>query len=105
MPTNGQGVRTVPEKTAEELDERHLIDYQSYMEQLIKWLLNVGKDPERAEGYSEATIDTSAYQIDKVPPLRLGGAGGRVHAPVHDGARGPVHGAYRDAGLAPFRIA
>lgn len=65
MPTNAQGVRTVPEKTAEEFDERHLIDYQSYMEQLLKWLLNVGEDPERAEGYSEATIDTSAYQIDK----------------------------------------
>jgi len=65
MPTTDEGVRTVPEQTAEQLNERQLIDYQSYMKQFVKWMLNVGKDPKRAEGYSEATADTAVYQVDK----------------------------------------
>jgi len=30
----------------------------------VKWLLNVGKNVDKAEGYSQYTIETAIYQID-----------------------------------------
>jgi len=63
--TKTDETRAVPEKTKDQLNDRQLTDYQNYMQQMVKWLLNVGKNVDKAEGYSQYTIETAIYQIDK----------------------------------------
>jgi integrase len=58
-------LRTVPEKTQKRLNNRQVTDYRSYMHHLVDWLLNIGKNVNKAEGYSKYTVETSIYQIDK----------------------------------------
>jgi hypothetical protein len=33
------------------------LDYRTHREKFIKWIINLGKDPERGEGYAETTAD------------------------------------------------
>lgn len=58
-------ITIVPDKTKELLNEKQYVDYQNYQEKLIRWLLSVGKNVDKAEGYSKHTIKTAVYQIDK----------------------------------------
>jgi len=55
----------VPEKTREYLNQRQIVDYRDHREQLIKWILNIGKDPEKAEGYAHVTARQRAYRLDR----------------------------------------
>ena len=32
---------------------------------MVDWLLNIGKNPDKAQGYSHYTVKTAVYQIDK----------------------------------------
>ncbi|WP_303704020.1 hypothetical protein [Haloquadratum walsbyi] len=58
-------INAVPDKTKSRLEDRQHTDYQAYMQQLVDWLLNVGKKPDKAQGYSNYTVKTAVYQIDK----------------------------------------
>ena len=63
--SNQNEVKAVPEKTKKRLNDRQLTDYENYMQQLVDWLLNIGKNVDKAEGYSSHTVETAVYQIDK----------------------------------------
>ena len=60
-----EGIVVVPEKSEELLNQRQLTDYRDHRERLIKWILNLGKDPEKAEGYAWDTARQCSYKIDK----------------------------------------
>jgi hypothetical protein len=51
------GIRVIGEPTGAELTERQISDYRTHREKFIKWILNLGKDPERGEGYAETTAN------------------------------------------------
>lgn len=59
------GVVVVPEKAEDFLNERQLLDYREFRSDLINWLLNLGKDPEKADGYAGETARHRAYKIDR----------------------------------------
>ena len=59
------GIVVVPENSEKVLNQRQLTDYREHREQLIKWILNLGKDPEKAEGYAWDTARQRSYKIDK----------------------------------------
>jgi len=59
------GISLIPGPTQRLLNGRQTEDYRLYQEELVRWLLNMGKNPDKAEGYSRHTVDTAAYQIDK----------------------------------------
>jgi hypothetical protein len=58
-------INAVPDKTKSRLKDRQHTDYQAYMQQMVDWLLNIGKNPDKAQGYSNYTVKTAVYQIDK----------------------------------------
>ena len=58
-------VTVVPETTEELLTQRQLVDYRAYREELIRWLLHIGKNPRKAEGYAVETIKTRAFRMDQ----------------------------------------
>lgn len=51
-----QDVPIVTQPVEDRLGERELADYRDYKTRLLDWLYHVGKDPDRAEGYAEATV-------------------------------------------------
>ncbi len=58
-------ITIVPDKTRELLNDKQELDYELYQKKLVRWLLNSGKNMEKAEGYSKHTVKTAVYQIDK----------------------------------------
>jgi len=49
----------VTEGATEFLNPRQLADYESERTACLRWLLAIGKDPDRGEGYAFGTIGTS----------------------------------------------
>lgn len=47
------------------LNQRQLMDYRNHREKLIRWMLTLGKDPDRADGYAWDTARQRAYRLDK----------------------------------------
>jgi hypothetical protein len=58
-------VSFIPSTTAERLNERQLIDYRHERVECLKWLLGLGKNPDRVEGYAESTAQNHAYRTDR----------------------------------------
>ena len=59
------GVESFPlvtESTLELLNEKQIVDYRGWREGFYDWLMYFGKDPEKAEGYSEYTVRDSLYR-------------------------------------------
>lgn len=46
------------------LNERQRVDYADHRESLISWMLNLGKNPDHAEGYAHDTVRRRACDID-----------------------------------------
>jgi site-specific recombinase XerD len=46
------------------LNERQLVMYRERRKNFIEWLEYVGKDPDHAEGYADATVEKTAYRTD-----------------------------------------
>lgn len=59
-----EGVPVVSEKSEAILSQRQLTDYVEYKQELLQWLLRVGKHPRKAEGYAEATVKQVTYKTD-----------------------------------------
>lgn len=55
-------ITVVPQSLDGELSEKQLVDYKDQRKQFLTWLLQVGKDPRRAEGYAGATVYNTAYR-------------------------------------------
>lgn len=60
-----EGIVVVPQNSEELLNPRQLEDYRNYRRDLIKWMLNLGKNPEKAEGYAFDTARQRSYKIDQ----------------------------------------
>ena len=55
----------VPNPTKEILTDRQLVDYKHQRERFLDWLKHFGKDPKKAEGYSEYTTKDTMYRTDR----------------------------------------
>ena len=72
----GRTIVLVPEPNRERLNEQERADYRDHRYRFVEWLLNRGKRPERAEGYSEYTAYETAYRtarLDRWTWTRTGG--------------------------------
>lgn len=54
----------IPEPTRELLNDRQRADYGNHREQWVMWLLNLGKNPDKAEGYAYAVARRRAHDTD-----------------------------------------
>lgn len=48
----------------EYLNPRQVVDYKHHRKRLLKWMLNIGKDPDKGEGYSYHTVRARANHLD-----------------------------------------
>lgn len=60
-----EGITLVSSKAEEHLNPRQYESYRSHREQLIEWMLNLGKEPSKAVGYAHSTANTRARRLDK----------------------------------------
>jgi integrase len=58
-------ITVVPETTRARLTERQLVDYRAHREKLLRWLIHVGKNPSKADGYAVGTVKTRAFRMDQ----------------------------------------
>ncbi len=65
LTTEVKGISLITEQAREVLNQRQLIDYRDHREKLIRWMLNLGKDPSSAEGYAYHTARRRADDCDK----------------------------------------
>lgn len=56
-------IRVVSVKAEPYLNEHQRSDYKQWRYNLLRWCLNLGKNPEKAEGYSKHTIHSRASRI------------------------------------------
>jgi len=59
-----ESVKVVPEVSRNRLTERQAVNYEVHREKLLTWLYGFGKTPDSAEGYSESTLQNTAYRLD-----------------------------------------
>jgi hypothetical protein len=52
------------DKSKEYLNPREEIAYKEFRRDLCEWLLNLGKNPRKAEGYSHATVENVMKSLD-----------------------------------------
>ncbi len=55
-----RSITIVPDSNAELLGEKEEIDYHDYRERFLTYLLRMGKNPEKAEGYSPYSVYSTA---------------------------------------------
>jgi len=53
------------EQSSSYLSDKQLVDYEQQREAFLSWLLGVGKEPDKAVGYSRATVRRTAYRTDQ----------------------------------------
>jgi integrase len=58
----GRSIVIVPKTLDDVLIDRQLVDYKDQRVQFLSWLLNIGKNPRRAEGYAPYTVYSDAYR-------------------------------------------
>ena len=59
------GAPLLTEPVQKRLNQRQQLDYAEERRDLIEWLVKIGKDPERGEGYSPNTVKTRSYRMDQ----------------------------------------
>lgn len=47
------------------VNPRQLASHREHRRQLGEWMLELGKDPEKAEGYADATAKTRMHRLDE----------------------------------------
>jgi integrase len=57
-----RSIKIVPEQNEKHLNEQQHADYREYRWKFIQWMREIGKNPEKAEGYSDYTAYESAYR-------------------------------------------
>lgn len=58
------GVPLVTEKSREYLNPRQEIDYREFRRSLAEWLDYQGKNPGKADGYSDSVVKTTMNRLD-----------------------------------------
>jgi len=57
-------VPLVTDPSWEQLNERQRVDYKEHRRKLLTWLRDLGKNPQKGEGYAEDTIYNRGYRLD-----------------------------------------
>lgn len=60
-----EGITLVPEKSQKLLNLRQIEVYRDHRRDLVKWMMTIGKEPDKAEAYAEPTAKQRAYRLDK----------------------------------------
>ena len=76
----------VPGPTEDRLGERQLVDYRTEREDMVKWLLTFGIEPEKANGYAESTVKNRIYRMDQFYRFVWDQEGQYTTAVTHDHA-------------------
>jgi integrase len=61
----GRSIVIVPQKNQSLLSKKKQVDYHDYREKFLKWLLHLGKNPDRGVGYSDYTVYGTGYRAAK----------------------------------------
>lgn len=59
------GIVLVPNGSQEYLNPRQEVTYREHRRELAEWMLGLGKNPEKAEGYSHSTAKNKMDRIDR----------------------------------------
>lgn len=57
-------VPLVTQPTREQLNERQVVDYREHRRDLLTWLRDIGKTPDKGKGYAEDTVYNRGYRVD-----------------------------------------
>jgi site-specific recombinase XerD len=60
-----RGIPTATQPSKVALTEKQITDYQHHRKRMLKWCLNLGKNPTEVVGYSEDTVRVRAGHIDR----------------------------------------
>jgi len=60
-----QAISVIPKPTEERLTGRQLTDYKDHRIPFTKWVLNLGKNPERGKGYATETARVRTSRADQ----------------------------------------
>lgn len=60
-----QDLPIVTEVVEEILNPRQLLDYEDERTACLEWLLSLGKNPEKGEGYAHGTVKPRSYRMDQ----------------------------------------
>jgi len=58
------GIPLVTEEARDHLNPKQEIAYREHRRELAEWLLNLGKNPQKAEGYSRSVVKTKMNRLD-----------------------------------------
>jgi len=58
------GAPLVTDPVRKQLNQRQLTDYREERRDLLTWLRDLGKNPDRGKGYATDTVYNRAYRID-----------------------------------------
>lgn len=95
----GRSIAVVPQTLDGVLSDRQLVDYRDQRVQFLSWLLNVGKNPRRAEGYTEYTVYSDASRTARFDQWVWEKNGGYKYPPEEQDAKDFIdHLAYSDKG-------
>lgn len=59
------GIVLVTDEARQYVNPRQLAAYREHRRKIAEWLLNLGKQPEKATGYADATVKTRMHRLDK----------------------------------------
>ncbi len=59
-----EGIPLVTKQAREYLNPRQEIAYKEHRREMAEWMLNLGKNPEKAEGYSQSVAETRMNRLD-----------------------------------------
>ena len=59
-----QGIVLLTDEARQYLNPREEIAYQEHRRELAEWMLNLGKNPKKAEGYSYSTAKSRMNKLD-----------------------------------------
>ena len=59
------GIPLITEPAQKRLTERQMVDYAHHRREFLEWSLYLGKNPEKAKGYSRQTMEVRASRIDQ----------------------------------------
>jgi hypothetical protein len=86
-----RNIVAVSEKSTKKLSEKEKTDYREYRKKLLKYLIEIGKNPEKAEGYSPYSVKTTGSRLARFDRWMWERNDG-YKIPPTDGRRAGVYG-------------
>lgn len=59
-------LKLIPGPSEVFLNNRQRLDYEEHRKDLLEWLATLGKQPEKASGYSQAVVRNTGYRLDQI---------------------------------------